>query len=539
MVATDRRARHAGEQRHPVEHQQDAGDHRATQQRAVVQHPAQVTARAAPGQQEQRAEQAAVEHRRHRVLAAFVDEDTDRADQHLGDQQLPQRGARYGGRRGGRHGGGFATREKRQARPARAVDTDSDILKTDQYRSPRMLLYETIAAGLRRQIAQGTLHAGERLPSVRRLAQAHQVSAATAVQACLQLEREGLVQARPRSGHFVHARPTSLPAAPVSRRQAPGKVANPALQRLLELPQRPGLMHLHAAVPDPSLLPHAALSAALSRTLRRRPAAALDYAPSPGDPALRRQIALRYEHTGTAMTADEIVITAGATEALSLALRVAASPGDVVLVETPTYYGILQAVAALGLKVLEVPNRLDRGIDVARLDRLLQQTPVRVAILVPNFSNPTGSLTSDADKQALLASCARHGTVVIEDDIYGELAWSGQRPLPLRHWDTSGNVITCGSFSKTLAPGLRVGWLAGGAWTEALGRAKYFSSSCNASLPQMALGEYLARHGLERHLRRLRRAVAWYCSMPPWPQASAFHLACCSPAAAITATACA
>jgi DNA-binding transcriptional MocR family regulator len=371
-----------------------------------------------------------------------------------------------------------------------------------------MLLYETIAAGLRRQIAQGTLRTGERLPSVRRLAQAHQISAATAVQACLQLEREGLVQARPRSGYFVHARPTPLPAAPVPRRQAPGKVANPALQRLLELPQRAGLMHLHAAVPDPSLLPHAALSAALSRTLRRRPTAALDYAPSPGDPALRRQIALRYEHTGTPMTADEIVITAGATEALSLALRVVASPGDVVLVETPTYYGILQAVAALGLKVLEVPNRLDRGIDVARLDRLLQQTAVRVAILVPNFSNPTGSLTSDADKQALLASCARHGTVVIEDDIYGELAWSGQRPLPLRHWDTSGNVITCGSFSKTLAPGLRVGWLAGGAWTEALGRAKYFSSSCNASLPQMALGEYLARHGLERHLRRLRRAVA-------------------------------
>jgi len=371
-----------------------------------------------------------------------------------------------------------------------------------------MLLYETIADGLRRQIAQGTLRAGERLPSVRQLAQAHQISAATAVQACLQLEREGLVQARPRSGYFVHAAPSALPALPTPRRRAPGEVANPALQRLLELPQRPGLFPLHAAVADHSLLPQASLSVALARTTRRRPTAALEYAPPQGDPVLRRQIALRYEQTGTPMQADEVVVTAGATEALSLALRVATSPGDVVLVETPTYYGILQTVAALGLKVLEVPNRLGQGIDVARLDRVLQQTAVRAAILVPNFSNPSGSLTCDADKQALLASCARHGTVVIEDDVYGELAWSGQRPLPLRHWDTGGNVITCGSFSKTLAPGLRVGWLAGAAWTEALGRAKYFSSSSNASLPQLAVGDYLARHGLERHLRRLRRAVA-------------------------------
>lgn len=371
-----------------------------------------------------------------------------------------------------------------------------------------MLLYETIAAGLRRQIAQGTLRAGERLPSVRQLAQAHQISAATAVQACLQLEREGLVQARPRSGYFVRAAPSALPTVPVSRRRAPGEVANPALQRLIELPHSPDLLPLHAAVPDPALLPQAALSAALARMTRRRPTSALDYAPPQGDPALRRQIALRYEQTGTAMRAEEVVVTSGATEALSLALRVVTSSGDVVLVETPTYYGILQTVAALGLKVLEVPNRLGQGIDVARLERLLQQTPVRAAILVPNFNNPSGSLTCDADKQALLASCARHGTVVIEDDIYGELAWSGQRPLPLRHWDETGNVITCGSFSKTLAPGLRVGWLAGAAWTEALGRAKYFSSSSSASLPQLAVADYLARHGLERHLRRMRRALA-------------------------------
>lgn len=133
---------------------------------------------------------------------------------------------------------------------------------------------------------------------------------------------------------------------------------------------------------------------------------------------------------------------------------------------------------------------------------------MRAAVVIPNFNNPLGSLTSDVAKQALLESCARHGTVVIEDDIYGELAWSGQRPSPLRRWDRHGNVISCGSFSKTLAPGLRVGWLAGNQWTDALVRAKYFSTVGSASLPQLALADYLQRHDQERHLRRLRRMLA-------------------------------
>lgn len=110
--------------------------------------------------------------------------------------------------------------------------------------------------------------------------------------------------------------------------------------------------------------------------------------------------------------------------------------------------------------------------------------------------------------QALLACCARHGTVLVEDDIYGDLAWDDSRPPPLRRWDDGGAVITCSSFSKTLSPGLRVGWMLGGAWTGELLRAKYFSTVGNPALPQLAISDYLARHDLERHLRKLRRALA-------------------------------
>lgn len=371
-----------------------------------------------------------------------------------------------------------------------------------------MLLYEQLASQLRTQIAQGALRAGERLPSIRELARNHDVSTATAVQACLQLEREGLAQARPRSGYFVRAASPQLPVTRPSRRRTPGAISNPMLQGVLDMLARSDILPLHQATAAPELLPQAALAASLSHCLRHTPGAALDYSPPQGHLELRQQIARRYAWMGVSVSPDEIVITAGAMEAISLALRTVTTPGDVVMVESPTYHGILQAIAALQLKVLEVPNLPDRGIDVTRLDQLLEQNKVRAAVLVPNFNNPLGSLTDDAAKQALLKSCAKHRTVVIEDDIYGELAWSGQRPSPMRRWDTHGNVITCSSFSKTLSPGLRVGWLVGGEWTDALLRAKYFSTVGGASLPQLAIAHYLQRHDLERHLRRLRQALA-------------------------------
>ncbi|GLQ89255.1 aminotransferase-like domain-containing protein [Dyella flagellata] len=371
-----------------------------------------------------------------------------------------------------------------------------------------MLLYQQLASQLRTQIAQGSLRAGERMPSIRQLAHSHGVSIATAVQACLQLEREGLTQARPRSGYFVRAITPPVPAVRPSRRRTPGTVSNPMLQDVLDMLARSDLLPLHSATPSPTLLPQSALTASLSRCLRRMPSAALDYAPPQGHLALRRLIAQRYAQVGVTVSPDEIIITAGAMEAISLALRTLTQPGDVVLVESPTYHGILQAVADLKLKVLEVPNLPDRGIDVARLELLLRQHQVRAAVLVPNFNNPLGSVTPDQAKQALLKSCARHKTIVIEDDIYGELAWSGQRPSPLRRWDRHGSVITCGSYSKILAPGLRVGWLVGSDWTDALLRTKYFSTVGSASLPQLALAEYLERHDLQRHLRQLCRALA-------------------------------
>lgn len=372
------------------------------------------------------------------------------------------------------------------------------------------LLYERLAERMRRQIQRGVLRAGERLPSLRRLGRDQRISLATAVEAYQQLEREGLIEARPRSGYYVRAASAPAPRAGRMRHlaRAPMPVRNPALLGVLDVQARHDLVPLHSASPAMSLLPNAALAASVARALRRDPDTALNYAPPQGLRPLRELIAQRYGQCGVELDPDEIVITAGAMEAISLTLRSLTRPGDIVILETPTYHGLLQAVAAHGLRVLEIPNRPGVGIDPAHARELLERHAVRAALLIPNFNNPLGSLTSEAAKRELVAACAAHGTIVIEDDLYGELAYSGQRPSPMRRYDDGEHVVVCGSYSKMLSPGLRVGWMTGGRRTAELLRTKSFSTVATAALPQMALIDYLARHDMERGLRRLRRALA-------------------------------
>jgi DNA-binding transcriptional MocR family regulator len=384
------------------------------------------------------------------------------------------------------------------------------------------LLYERLAEHLRHQIQRGVLPAGERMPSLRSVGREQRVSLATAVEAYTQLEREGLIEARPRSGFFVRAPAlASVRVAAPRTSRAPEPLRNPALLGVLDVFARLDLLPMHATSPSPDLLPSAALASATARVLRRHPDSVSRYAQSQGLLDLRQRIARRYAQSGVGVDPDEIVITAGAMEAITVSLRAVTRPGDAVLVESPTYYGLLQAVAGLGLRVLEVPNRPMLGIDVACLRELLQRHTVRAAVLMPNFNNPLGSLTSDDDKRALLAACANHDVIVIEDDLYAETAYSGERALPLRRFDERGSVITCSSFSKTLAPGLRVGWAIAGKWTAEVLRTKCFSSIATATLPQLAVAEYLSRHDFDRALRKLRRELA--CNAQRYRAAIAQH----------------
>ncbi|HHJ13686.1 MAG TPA: PLP-dependent aminotransferase family protein [Gammaproteobacteria bacterium] len=371
--------------------------------------------------------------------------------------------------------------------------------------------YERVAKQLAGQIEQGLYRPGDRLPGVRRLARQFGVSISTVVQAQRLLEDEGRIEVRPRSGWYVRAQAWPRPEPPAISRPTvrPVPVTGQALVlRLVQAANEPDFVQLGAAVPAPDFLPTRAIQRALGAAARAGGANLATYQFPPGSLALRRQIARRMADAGCQVAPDEIVITSGCQEALILSLRAVAAPGDVVAIESPSFYGLLQAIDSLGLKALEIPTDPATGISLEALELALEKWPVRACALTANFSNPLGGIMPVEKKQALVALLGRHEIPLIEDDIYGDLGFEGERPQALRAFDESDGVIYCASFSKTLSPGLRVGWMVPGRWRAQVEYLKYVSSLAAPTLSQRAVADFLHHGGYDRHLRQVRGAYA-------------------------------
>ena len=279
--------------------------------------------------------------------------------------------------------------------------------------------------------------------------------------------------------------------------------------QLIKAANDPKLLPLGAAVPHAQFMPVQAVAAAMARTLRQHGAAAAAYAFPPGHLNLRRQIAKRMTELACPTDPDGIVITNGCQEAIGLALRALTKPGDVVAIESPTFYGLLQVIEVLGLKALEIPTHPREGMSIEALEFALQQWPVRVCIVTPNFSNPLGSCMSTERKRDLVNLLEQRNIPLIEDDVYGDLGFEGARPSITKALDPSGNtVIYCSSFSKTLTPGLRVGWIAAGRYQAEIEYHKYVLNLASPTASQMAVAELLERGGYDRYLRQARRDYA-------------------------------
>lgn len=345
------------------------------------------------------------------------------------------------------------------------------------------------------------------MPGLRMLCQQQRISLATAVSAYQTLERDGWIEARQRSGFYVRARPQSVLEQPalkqLSRKPTPVSGQQMALQ-LVQATHRPDVVQLGAAVPAASFLPTRAVAQALARAARQGAQRTARYEFPPGAPELRRQLARRLTHLGCETQAEDIVITNGCQEALQLALRAVTQPGDVVAIESPTFYGLLQVIESLGLKALEIPTHPSEGLSLEALQLALEQWPVRACVLVPNFSNPLGYCMPDQRKRQLLALLARYDLPLIEDDVYGDLGFGPERPSIIKAWDRDGRVLHCSSFSKTLAPGLRVGWIAPGRYQQSVEYLKYVSNLAAPAAAQLAVADLLAQGRYDRYLRQVR-----------------------------------
>lgn len=370
-------------------------------------------------------------------------------------------------------------------------------------------LYQQLADRLAAMIQARSLRPGDRMPSVRAFSRQQRVSVPTALHAYATLESRGHIEARPKSGFFVRARQADALPSPTTPRMQPkrtdGAGLDPMESMMADLAV-PASVPLGAALPGPDLLPARALQRAMSAIARRSPAPLVTYDTLPGAPALRQVLARRSLDWGCNLTPDDFIVTTGCTEALSLALSAVCERGDTVVVESPTYFGIARMLRDMGLHALPVPVAAGAGLDVDRLAQVLRRTRVAACILIPNFHNPVGCLMTDVQKRAVVGLLATYGVPLIEDDIYGDLQHEGARPRCMKADHEAGTML-CGSFSKTLAPGLRVGYIAPGAWYQRVIALKRARTLASATLPALAVADMVRNGGYDRHLRAMRRAL--------------------------------
>lgn len=385
--------------------------------------------------------------------------------------------------------------------------------------NPTQPLYQQLASHYRSAIRAGSLMPGDRMPSLRGLMRQHDVSLSTAMQLSRHLESEGWLEARPRSGYFV-------------RRPLRSTLATVTEPRMNHTPDPAQYVGIHARVSDfvsrgrlhmvktnlavarcsPKLYPGEALKQAAMRVLRKKPDILVSATSPRGNAELRTVLAKRSLALGLTLSPDQVQITNGCIEALNLALRAVAQPGDTIAVESPTFYGLLQVLESLGLRALEIPTSPQTGISIDALELAIQTYDnIKAVVVVPHLQNPLGSIMPDAHKQRLVQLCETSAITLIEDDTYSELVSESRRgDAPLRamkSWDTTGNVIYCASLHKILAPGLRLGWMTAGRWQARVEMLKFSQTRSNEELSQRAAADYIASPAYDRHLRRLRSTL--------------------------------
>lgn len=366
-------------------------------------------------------------------------------------------------------------------------------------------LYEQVAKDIAEAVNNGVYLPGERVPSVRLLSNQLGVSISTVIQAYHLLATQGLVKAIPQSGYYVSARP-SLPQPLLSNPESQPTVVSTGrlAMNLLQEIHDADFVQLAAALPCPELLPIREINRELAALTRQSYMLGSVYDTPTGCRELRAEIVKLMRSSGCSLSVGDIIITNGCQEALSLCLRAVAQAGDIIAIESPAYYGTLQVIEALGMRALEIPTHPQNGVCLDALESAIHRWSIKACLFVTNFSNPLGSLMPDEKKIQLVDLLAKHNIPLIEDDIYGDLGFEQFRPKVCKAFDRKGMVLLCSSFSKTLAPGYRVGWTVPGRFAETILHLKYLTNGSAPTPNQLAIAFFLAKGGFDRYLARIR-----------------------------------
>lgn len=380
----------------------------------------------------------------------------------------------------------------------------------EQIRPPQEYKYLEVAERIESLIDNEILKVGDKLLSVRALSKEQGISLSTAFQAYYSLESRGLIEARPQSGYYVKFSSTcalDLPKVCEPPDDAIPVSVDEMIKNVYMDMNMDKILNFAMAAPSWQLLPSAKLSKAVMHALRASKTSCLHYEHVQGNVLLRKQIARQAFNWGGTPSEDDIVVTAGAVEALSLCVKAITKPGDTVAIESPTYFAIFQVMESHGLKVVEIPTDPLTGVDLDYLEQAIPRFNIRVCLFVNNFNNPLGSLMPDENKEKLVEMLAQRNIPLIEDDIYGELYFGKTRPKTCKTFDKKGLVLHCASFSKSLAPGFRIGWAIPGRFKERVISLKRMHTVSTNTLSQAAVANFLSNGRFELHLRHLRKAL--------------------------------
>lgn len=376
----------------------------------------------------------------------------------------------------------------------------------------REIKYLKIAKAIEDQIANGTLKLGDKLPSIRIVQKIYEVSINTAKQAFLELESKSLIEPRAKSGFYVSNsfRPRlSIPAANRMKLSAGEKQPEDLISKVFDTLKDKKITQFSLGVPDQGLLPVAKLNKGIAKVVRSLDDSGTGYEPVQGSINLRRNISKWSFVWGGKLTEEDIITTSGAMNSIFNSLMAVTQPGDTIAIESPVYFGVLQIAKSLGLKIIELPTHPVTGIDLDALKKVLPK--LKACCFITNFNNPLGCCIPDEDKKLLVALLTKYNVPLIEDDLYGDIFFGTSRPKPCKAFDEAGIVLWCGSFSKTLAPGYRVGWVAPGKFKEKIVRQKLLQTISTPALYQEVIADFMEHGRYDHHLRTLRHKLYTNC----------------------------
>jgi DNA-binding transcriptional MocR family regulator len=367
--------------------------------------------------------------------------------------------------------------------------------------------YVQMATRMADLIGSGAFQPGQRLPSVRDTAAQEGVSISTAMQAFRWLEDKGLAHAKPKAGYFVRKQrqrialplvgqtpPHSLPLVPRSRSD------------VFDRDGRKGGIDVNFtgySPRDSQLFDEDRLRVAVARAARVHRRSLVDYSNEAGTQALQNALAQRALHLGCSLKGEDVVITPSCMQAISLCLMAVTRPGDVVALESPTFLGYLDLLESLNLRLVEIPSHPRTGLSLPALQLALDTQPIKAVLAVPTLSNPLGAIMPLAEKKALVRLLAQHGVPLIEDVIFNDLLASDERRRAVKAFDQDGTVMVCGSFSKTIAPGIRLGWVEAGRWKDQVANLKRVQGATTNEVMEHALADLLTQSAYESQMRRL------------------------------------